>query len=410
MEDNKLRIAMLSAHSCPVGDLGAKDTGGMSVYIRELACELGKQGHIVDIFTRVHDLKDPRIEALAEGVRLIHLKAGQEARIHKMDVYFSLPEFTFNLENSWRDHRMNYDVVFSHYWLSALVGKYLREKWQIPYVTMYHTLGALKNNIGIGERESTLRIVSEKDTVQDCQRIIVATEKEKWDIIRHYDASPEKIGVVPCGVNMDLFHLVGKENARQKLGLTDGKILLFVGRIDPLKGIEQLIKTLPRLKYNDNLRLIIVGGDDNSKKELQELRKLAAALNIQKSVHFQGMVRQEKLPYYYSAADVCVVPSHYESFGLVALEALACGTPVVAPDVGDLRNIIRQGETGCITADNSPERLAAGISLLLSRSSGDVESKLAIRASVGSFDWSKIAEKVVAEMQTVTHARLAAIA
>jgi D-inositol-3-phosphate glycosyltransferase len=410
MEDNRLRIAMLSAHSCPVGDLGAKDTGGMSVYIREMACELGKQGHIVDIFTRVHDLKDPRIEALAEGVRLIHLKAGQETRIHKMDVYFSLPEFSFNLKNSWRDHRMSYDIIFSHYWLSALVGKYLHEKWQIPYVTMYHTLGALKNNIGIGERESALRIVSEKDTVRDCQRIIVATEKEKRDIIRHYDASTEKIGVVPCGVNMNLFHPVDKEGARQKLGLTDGKILLFVGRIDPLKGIEQLIKTLPRLKYSDNLKLIIVGGDDNSKTELQELRKLAAALNIEESVHFQGMVGQEKLPYYYNAADVCVVPSYYESFGLVALEALACGTPVIAPDVGDLRNIIRQGETGYITADNSPEKLTAGISRLLSRPSGDVESKLAIRASVSSFDWSKIAEKVVGEMLKVTHARLTAIA
>jgi D-inositol-3-phosphate glycosyltransferase len=410
MEDNKLRIAMLSAHSCPVGDLGAKDTGGMSVYIRELARELGKQGHIVDIFTRVHDPNDPRIEALAEGVRLIHLRAGKEARIQKMDVYFSLPEFTFNLENFRRDHGLHYDIVFSHYWLSALVGKYFRDKWRIPYVTMYHTLGAVKNNIRIGERESELRLVSERDTVRDCQRIIVATEKEKWDLIRHYDAPPEKVGVVPCGVNMELFHPVDKEDARQKLGLTDAKILLFVGRIDPLKGIEQLIKAVPRLKNNDNLRLIIVGGDENSRAALEELRKLAAALNIRESVHFQGMVRQEQLPYYYSAADVCVVPSYYESFGLVALEALACGTPVVAADVGDLRDIIRQGETGYVVKDNSPEKLAAGISQLLSRPSGDIESTLAIRASVGRFDWSKIAQKIAREMRTITHERLATIA
>jgi D-inositol-3-phosphate glycosyltransferase len=410
MEDNKLRIAMLSAHSCPVGDLGAKDTGGMSVYIRELARELGKQGHIVDIFTRVHDPNDSRIETLSEGVRLIHLKAGKEARIQKMDVYFSLPEFTFNLENFWRDHGLNYDIVFSHYWLSALVGKYLREKWQIPYVTMYHTLGAVKNNIGIGEDETELRIISERDTVRDCQRIIVATEKEKQDLLRYYNASPGKVGVVPCGVNMELFHPVDEKDARQKLGFTDEKILLFVGRIDPLKGIKQLIHTLPRLKSEYNLRLIIVGGDENSKTELEELRRLATALNIHELVHFHGMVRQEQLPYYYSAADVCVVPSYYESFGLVALEALACGTPVVAADVGDLRNIIRQGETGYVVEDNSPERLAAGISLLLSRPFSDVESTLAIRASVSRFDWSKIAEKIAGEMQTVTGERLAAIA
>jgi D-inositol-3-phosphate glycosyltransferase len=410
MDDNRLRIAMLSAHSCPVGDLGAKDTGGMSVYIRELARELGKQGHIVDIFTRVHDLNDPRIETLAEGVRLIHLKAGQEARIQKMDVYFSLPEFTFNLENFWRDNGLNFDIVFSHYWLSALVGKYLREKWQVPYATMYHTLGAVKNNISIGENESELRLVSEKDTVRDCQRIIVATEKEKWDLIRHYDALPEKVSVVPCGVNMELFHPVDKEDARQELGLTDGKILLFVGRIDPLKGIEKLIKTMPLLKNDGSLRLIIVGGDGNSRAELEELRRLAAMLNIQESVHFQGMVRQEQLPYYYSAADVCVVPSYYESFGLVALEALACGTPVVAADVGDLRNIVRQGETGYVVKDNSPERLAASISQLLSRPTGDIESTLAIRASVGRYDWSKIAGKIAGEMRSVIEKRLAAIA
>ena len=217
--DNKLKIAIISAHSCPVGDLGAKDTGGMSVYIRELARELGKKGHSIDIYTRVHDPADPRMEDLAEGVRLIHLKAGKEAKIQKMDVYFSLPEFTFNLENFWKDNGLKYDIVFSHYWMSALVGKYLWETQQIPYITMYHTLGAVKNAIGIGEGEPALRIISERETVQDCQRIIVATEKEKQDLVRYYDAQPEKVGVVPCGVNMELFKPVDKTVARQKLGL-----------------------------------------------------------------------------------------------------------------------------------------------------------------------------------------------
>ncbi len=410
MEEDKLRIAMVSAHSCPVGDLGAKDTGGMSVYIRELAHELGKQGHSVDIYTRVHDPNDPRIEELGKGVRLIHLRAGKEARIQKMDVYFSLPEFTFNLEKFWTENGLRYDIVFSHYWLSALVGKYLQKKWQIPYVTMYHTLGAVKNNIGIGEGEPALRIVSERETVVDCRRIIVATEKEKQDLIYYYNAIPERVGVVPCGVNMELFHPVDKKDARQVLGLNDEKILLFVGRIDPLKGIEQLLKTMPLVKSSDNLRLIVVGGDENSRAELGELKKLAAELNIQKSVTFQGMVKQEQLPYYYSAADICVVPSYYESFGLVALESLACGTPVVAADVGDLKKIIRQGEAGYVVADNSPERLAASIRSLLSRPSRDRESVLSIRASVSRFDWSMIAEKVAGEMQSVLDEWVAAIA
>jgi D-inositol-3-phosphate glycosyltransferase len=401
MTENNLRIAILAAHSCPVGDLGAKDTGGMSVYIRELARELGNQGHSIDVYTRVHDPADPRMEDLSEGARLIHLRAGKEAKIQKLAVYFSLPEFTFNLENFWKNNGLKYDIVFSHYWISALVGKYIRQKWQIPYITMYHTLGAVKNAINIGEGEPELRIVSERDTVSDCQRIIVATEKEKEDLVRYYSAIPDKVGVVPCGVNMKLFQPVDKANARKKLGLSDDKILLFVGRIDPLKGVDQLLKAVPYLDNFTRLKLIVIGGDEYSRAEVEKLQKLSAELNIQDSVTFQGLIKQDELPYFYSAADVCVVPSYYESFGLVPLESLACGTPVVATDVGDLKNIIRQGETGYVVADNAPINLAKNIASLLSRPPRDMESILAIRASVSRFDWSNIAEKVAGELHAV---------
>jgi D-inositol-3-phosphate glycosyltransferase len=408
--ENKLRIAILSAHSCPVGDLGAKDTGGMSVYIRELARELGKKGHTVDIYTRIHDPNDPRVETLSEGVRLIHLKAGKEATIQKMDVYFSLPEFVFNLECYWQDNDLKYDIVFSHYWISALVGRYLQQVHGVPYMSMYHTLGAVKNAIGIGEGEPALRVVSEDATVKDSRRIIVATEKEKTDLVYHYRAQPEKIGVVPCGVNMELFRPVDKAAARQSLGLKDEKILLFVGRIDPLKGIGQLLKTVPLLENRENIRLIVIGGDENSRAEVEELKKSAAKLGIGDRVTFQGLIKQDRLPLYYSAADVCVVPSYYESFGLVPLEALACGTPVVATDVGDLKNIIRQGETGCIVTDNAPEKLAAGISAVLDGPERDTEKSMVIRASVSRFDWANIAEKVAGEMQSVLDAWLAPVA
>jgi D-inositol-3-phosphate glycosyltransferase len=404
-----LKIAIISAHSCPVGDLGTKDTGGMSVYIRELASELGKKGNTIDIFTRVHDSNDPRVEDLAENVRLIHLKAGKEARIQKMDVYFSLPEFTFNLENFWKDHNLNYDIVFTHYWMSALVGKYLWETQHIPYMVMYHTLGAVKNAIGIGEGESDLRLVAERETVHDCRRIIVATEQEKEDLGHYYDALPEKVGVVPCGVNMELFRPMDKTDARRTLGLTDEKIILFVGRIDPLKGIDNLIKAIPLLRSKTNVKLLVVGGDENSREELEELKILALELNISDSVDFRGLVKHEQLPYFYNAADVCVVPSYYESFGLVPLEALACGTPVVANDVGDLKHIIRSGDTGCIVSCNSPEKLADGIALILSRTCTDMESKAVVRASVNRWSWSNVAAKVTAEMQTALDKQLAAV-
>ncbi|OGN99562.1 MAG: hypothetical protein A2Y90_06280 [Chloroflexi bacterium RBG_13_52_12] len=408
--DNKLKIAMLSAHSCPVGDLGAKDTGGMSVYIRELARELGKMGHTIDVYTRIHDPADPLMESMGPNARLIHLRAGKEQTIQKMAVYFSLPEFTFNLENFWQDNGLKYDIIFSHYWLSALVGKYLQQKYRIPYISMYHTLGAVKNAIGIGEGEPALRIVAEKETVENSRRIIVATEKEQRDLTLYYDALPEKVGIVPCGVNMELFKPVDKTSARQKLSLKDDKILLFVGRIDPLKGIDQLVKAIPLLKNHDGLRLIVIGGDEGSRAEVEKLQKLCDELNISDRVTFQGLIKQDRLPYFYSAADVCVVPSYYESFGLVPLESLACGTPVVATDVGDLKNIIKHDESGYIVPDNSPDKLAAAVSLMLDRPARDMESALSIRASVSKWDWANIAEQVAGEMQSVLDGWLAPVA
>jgi len=399
--ENKLRVAMLSAHSCPVGDLGARDTGGMSVYIRELAAEMGRQGHSVDIYTRVHDPADSQIIELGQGARLVHLRAGEEEKIHKLAVYSYLPEFTCHLENFRQNNDLHYDLVFSHYWLSGWVGEYLQRWWQVPHVIMFHTLGAVKNDIGIGEDAPELRIVTEKDAVANCHRVIAATEREKEELVYHYGAVPDKIGIVPCGVNMELFQPFDRMAARQKLGLSDEKIVLFIGRIDPLKGIDQLLNAMTHLQKVPGLRLIVIGGDKYSTQEMEKLHRLAAGLNIQDAVTFQGSVEHEQLPYFYSAADVCVVPSYYESFGLVALEALASGTPVVATDVGDLRNIIRQGQTGYVLTDNNPENLAEKMDLILSGPGRDMETALSIRESVSRYSWPNITGSVMSELSLV---------
>jgi D-inositol-3-phosphate glycosyltransferase len=398
---SKLRIAMLSAHSCPVGKLGAKDTGGMSVYIRELAHELGKQGHLVDVYTRVHDPNDRQIYGLGQNARLIHLPAGRDDEIHKLTVYYHLPEFTDNLESFRKHNDLQYDLIFSHYWLSGLVGKSLQQWWHIPHITMFHTLGAVKNTIGVGEKEPERRIEAERDLAQNCHYVIAPTDKEKEELILQYGTSTERIGVVPCGVNLDQFKPISKENARQYLGFGNGKIILFVGRIDPLKGIDKLIRAIPYLQNVQGLRLMIIGGGEHSQREIEQLRKLVRNLNIQDSITFVGLVKHSELPYFYSAADTCVIPSYYESFGLVALESLACGTPVVATDVGNFMSIIRQGETGYVVADNTPHHLADKIGLLLSRPSPDIESALSIRASVSRFSWSNIAESIIKECQLV---------
>ncbi len=401
MSSSELKIAMLAAHSCPVGELGAKDTGGMSVYIRELARELSRQGHTVDVYTRVHDPADPIIDDLGKGARLIHLRAGQEARIHKLEVYTYLPEFTRNLENFRVNNGLSYDLVFSHYWLSGLVGQSLQPWWRVPHAIMFHTLGAVKNAIGIGEGDPELRIASEKELIDSCQCVIAATARGKAELEHYYGAEPGKISVVPCGVNMELFQPLDRNLARQKLGLTEEKILLFVGRIDPLKGADRLLEAILYLKEFPGLRLVIIGGDESSRSEVERLRKLVMELGIQDRVTFQGTVKQTELPYFYSAADVCVVPSYYESFGLVALEALACGTPVVAADIGDVKHIIRPGKTGYVVKTNTPDNLADGIARLLTQPPRDMESALAIRASVSRFSWANVAEGIIRELRPV---------
>ena len=406
MDERKLRIAMLSAHSCPVGALGARDTGGMSVYIRELARELGKQGHTVDVYTRVHDPSDPVSEYLGERARLIHIKAGEEESIHKLAVYSYLPEFACHLEGYRKENGLGYDVVFSHYWLSGWAGEYLTLWWQVPHVIMFHTLGAVKNAIGIGEDSPELRVVTERESVQNSHRIIAATAGERQELISYYDAAPDKIGIVPCGVNMELFRPVDSAAAKQELGLNDEKVLLFVGRIDPLKGIDQLLKATSLLPDRKSLKLVVIGGDEYSRSEVDRLLSLAAELGLADSVTFPGLVKQDRLPYYYSAADVCVVPSYYESFGLVALESLACGTPVVASDVGDLRNIIRQGETGFVVPENTPPQLAGAIAHFLKGTPRDIDSINYRRASVSRFAWANVAADVAGELRLTLDSRV----
>jgi len=401
MAASQMKIAMLSAHSCPVGNLGAKDTGGMSVYVRELARELGKLGVLVDVYTRVHDPRDDQIYRLGQNARLIHLKAGEDGEIDKLAVYPYLPDFADSLEDFRRGEDLRYDLVFSHYWLSGWVGRILQRWWDVPHFMMFHTLGAAKNAVGIGEVEPELRIETERQLARDCHHIITATDKEKEELIWRFGASPDRITAIPCGVNLELFQPVDKEVAKRCLGLGGEKLVLFVGRIEPLKGIAQLLRAMTYLENGLRPRLMIIGGDEHSQDEMERLRRLSWDLHVGDSVTFLGLIEQEKLPLFYSAADVCAIPSYYETFGLVALEALACGTPVVATRVGGFADVIRQGETGYVLPDNTPRDLADKIAGLLLGSSVNWQTALSIRASVSRFSWSNIARAVVKQCEEV---------
>lgn len=402
-----MNIAMLSVHSCPMGKIGSKDTGGMSIYIRELSAELGKQGHLVDVFTRAHNPMDSEIIEVGQGVRLIHLRAGEVKNIHKSMVYSYLDDFASNLEDFRRSCGLRYDLIHSHYWLSGSVGRLIKEQWQVPHMMMFHTLGAVKNavSMGGGGDEPDIRIEGEKEMIQDCDRIIAATERERTDLIKYYHASSDKVAVVPCGVNLGLFRSMDKELARRYVGLDDRRTILFVGRIEALKGIDDLLRAMSCLQGYEGIRLVVVGGDEQSQPEMDGLRNLAFSLGIGDLVDFIGMVDQQELPYYYNAADVCVIPSYYESFGLVALESLACGTPIVATRVGIIESLFEHHNVGYMVDDHEPCHLAEGIISVLSTPGLRAKTAVEFRDVVVSFSWMDVAKDINEQYQVMLGCR-----
>jgi D-inositol-3-phosphate glycosyltransferase len=400
-----MRIAEISVHGCPIRPLGSKDTGGMNVYVRQLSQELGRLGVEVDVFTRWHDPKEPEVMAIGEKARLIHIAAGEQKDRPKTDIYYSLPQFLSNLRRFLEREGKAYDLLHSHYWLSAWAAEQLKVQLKIPHVVTFHTLGEVKNRARPAEMEPELRLDGERKVIAVADSIIAFTAEEKDNLVRIYEAQPAKVKVIPCGVDLALFHPMDKEKARSELGFLDhSKILLFAGRIQPFKGIDILLRTVASLEDRDDLCLLILGADSESGDEVARLRSLSGELGIGDTVTFLGAVEHERMPLFYCAADICVVPSYHESFGLVALEALACSTPMVASRVGGLATFIQNGETGYLIDELSPEAFAQRLELLLAdeelrRRMGD-----AARSSVMKYSWSKVADKVLRVYEELTGA------
>ena len=390
---------MLSIHSNPIGQLGTTDTGGMSVYIRELARELGERGHRIDIYTRLHnDVHSPVIE-YCENVRLIHLDIANNGNLPKLMLYPYLADFFLSLEAYRRDEKLVYDVIHSHYWLSARLGTWAQNDWNRPHVVTFHTLGELKNRVDANTREPELRIIDEKELVQTCHRVVVPTHRERESLVRYYGAQEEKIGVVPCGVNLELFRPEKKVRARKQLGFnTDDQILVYVGRLDPLKGLDLLLEAMAGLKKLDRLRLVIVGGDGKDNQMHQSLIQKTRDLGISEKCLFAGPVEQRNLPPYYHAADALVIPSRYESFGLVGLEALACGCPVVSTPVGAMADGLRDARAVRVAPYITPQSLAQEIQSLLS--DGLLPPAVKIRESTLEYSWSNVADEIIREYRT----------
>jgi D-inositol-3-phosphate glycosyltransferase len=333
---------------------------------------------------------------LGPGVRLIHLRLGDNHHLSKAEMVPHLNDFFRELEQFRSADRIEYDLIHSHYWLSGMLGMWAQETWKCPHVAMFHSLGAVKDHTGIGGPEPESRIATEHAIIKTCHRIIAPTQREKERLINFYNAFSGKIGVVPCGVDLELFCPMSASKARRQLGFKSNDTLaLFVGRFDAMKGLDKLLEAMSYLRSGSHWRLVVVGGDGMHTPEGQKVLGLARALGVEDSIAFVGRIDQKDLPLYYNAADVMVMPSYYESFGLVSLEALACGLPVVATPVGVMDTVIREGLNGQLVANGDAALLAKAIDRVASLSAS--RSAAAIRQTVQEFAWPHIATAIIGE-------------
>lgn len=403
-------VAVLSVHTCPLAMLGGKKTGGMNVYVRDFCRELGRRGVKVDVFTRSQDSCVPMvIHDMGDNARVIHITAGPEHPMPVPQVAEHLDQFVDGVVAYAAKEGLSYDVIHSHYWLSGLVAEGLRERWNrpIPIIQMFHTLGHMKNKIARDDftRAPQSRIDGETRVIQTiADRLIAATPAEEEQLITLYGADPAKITILPPGVDLQRFHPIDMCDAKREVKLECcNKNILFAGRIEPLKGIDSLLKAIGILHERqpeilDDVCVTIVGGDpkeDTLDTEMGRLQQLCRALDLENLVTFVGSKDQMILPYYYAASEMVVMPSHYESFGLVALEAMAMGTPVVASEVGGLAHLVKDGVTGFHVPSRDARALAERIYELLADQSRRNQMADCAASYARSYAWPCIVDQAM---------------
>jgi len=392
------RIAVVSMHTSPTASLGQNGNGGLNVYVREVASAFSDRGIATDIFTRKQSPDDPAIEPLAPLSRVIYLPAGRG--LDKYSLYGEVPAFASRILALAEREGLSYDLLFSHYWLSGEVACLLRPQLAVAWAHMSHTLGVVKNlSLAAGARpEPALRIRGEGEIAQQADLLLASTEQESADLVSAYGADPSRVFVVPPGVDLAMFQPIDPAEARRTIGYGPGRLLLFVGRLERLKGVEVAIRALALLRdrAHDDVRLLILGEDskDGDESEKERLKKVASEVGVRESVDFLGSVAHHELPFFYSAADVCVMPSYSESFGLVGLEAQACGRPVVGSDVTGLRSVVRDEVTGYLIEGHNPAAYAARVGGLLDNPELAQQMGRRGRLLAQRFSWTRTADRL----------------
>lgn len=391
---------MLSVHTSPLDPPGGGDAGGMNVYIVQTAKRLAARGIGVEIFTRATHSEQPPVVDLAPGVLVRHVTAGPFEGLAKDDLPAQLCAFTAGVLRTEAFHEPGwYDLVHSHYWLSGQVGWLVRDRWRVPLVHSAHTLAKVKNSL-LAEGDSPeprARVIGEEQVVAEADRLVTFTADEAAQLIEHYAAEPEKVQTVAPGVDLDVFIPGDRDGARRALDFDPRRpLLLFVGRIQPLKAPDVLLRAAAQLAREFPLQVAVVGAPSGTGLANPHwLVDLARDLGIADAVRFVPPTPPDALATYYRAADLTVVPSYNESFGLVALESQACGTPVVAAAVGGLPTAVRDNVSGVLVDGHDPEQWAKVIGELLRTPADLGRLRGGARAHAERFSWDRTTDELV---------------
>ncbi len=404
-------MAMLSVHTSPLDPPGGGDAGGMNVYIVETARRLAERGTAVEIFTRATNSDQPPAVELAPGVLVRHVTAGPFEGLAKDDLPAQLCAFTAGVLRTEAFHEPGwYDLVHSHYWLSGQVGWLVRERWGVPLVHSAHTLAKVKNLLlADGDSpEPRARVIGEEQVVAEADQLVASTEEEASQLVELYGADPAAVRTVAPGVDLDTFVPGSQAAARRALGLADLPTLLFVGRIQQLKAPDVLLRAAARLSGRLPVQVVIVGGPSGSGLATPDwLAGLARELGLADTVRFVPPTDRATVAAYYRAADATVVPSYTESFGLVALESQACGTPVVAAAVGGLTTAVADGRSGVLVDGHDPDQWAKVLADLLEHPEHLARLGSWARRHAARFSWDRTSDGLLAAYAEVVREPLA---
>ena len=390
---------MVSVHTSPHSALGGPDAGGLTVYVLSLAEQLVKSGVEVDIFTRRFESSTPDVVQISPGINVINITAGPVEKLPKDDLYCLLPEFASEMVMFALESGRRYDIVHTHYWLSGWVGRILKRYWDLPIVHMYHTLAHLKNDATPEQpAESPLRLRVERELLGAVDQIVAPNPDERAELVWNLGAKDCQVCTLPPGINLERFHPTNSSLARERFGLPDAPLILFVGRIDPVKDIDTLLGAMKHLLCNYigpvEPQLVIVGGELDAAGQpvgaLAGLGKDAEELGIDRNVILLGSRPQAELPALYGASSVVAVSSRYESFGLVAVEAMACGTPVVATRVGGMRFTVEEGVSGLLVPPADPAAMADALETIITDRDVRARMQVGARQAAIRFSWHSV--------------------